>query len=63
MRIHPLYDPKSRIDLGGTSGKNPADGLVRPMQELAKSVTETNSKMREPKIYVEAINNLVHGNR
>ena len=63
IRIHPPHNPKPRIDLGGISGKNPADGLVRFAQELAKSVTETNSKMREPKTYDEAINNPVHRNR
>ena len=30
MRIHLPHDPKSKTDLGRTSGKNPADGLVRP---------------------------------
>ena len=63
MRIHPLHDPKSRTDLVGTSGKNPADGLVRPAQELTKSVTETSSKVRQPKTYDKAINDPVHGNR
>ena len=63
MRIHPPYNPKSRTDLGGTSGKNLADGLVRPAQKLAKSVTETSSKVQEPKTYDEAINDPVHWNR
>ena len=63
MRIHPPHNPKPRTDLGGTSGKNPIDELVRPVRELAKSVTETSSKVREPKTYDEAINNSVHGNR
>ena len=63
MRIHPLHDPKPSTDLGGTSGKNSAEGLVRPARELAKSMTETSSKVREPKTYDEAINNPVHGNR
>ena len=52
------------MDLGGTTGKNPSDGLVRPVYlEFAKSVTETSSKVREPKTYNEVINNLIHGNR
>ena len=39
------------------------EGLVRPTQEFPKLVTETSSKMQEPKIYDEAINNSIHGNR
>ena len=55
---------KPRIDQGGTSGENPsAEGLVRPAQEFAKSVTETSSKVREPKTYDEAINDPIHRNR
>ena len=63
MRIHPPHDSKPRIDLDVSSGKNPADGLVRPVRELTKSVTKSSSKVREPETYDEAINNLVHGNR
>ena len=33
------------------------------MRELAKSVTETNSKVHEPKTYDEAFNNPINGNR
>lgn len=64
MRIHLLCDPKPRDDLSKTSSKNSlGDGLVRPMYEFAKSVTEISSKMQEPKIYNKAINNLIYGNR
>ena len=63
MRIHLPHNPKSGTDLGGTSGKNPADGLVGPTRELAKSVTKTSSKVQEPKTYDEAINDPIHGNR
>ena len=63
IRIQPPHNPKLRIDLGGTLGKNPADGLVRPARELAKSVTKTSSKVQEPKTYDEAINDPIHGNR
>ena len=63
MRIHLPHDPKPRTDLGRTSGKKIADELVRPVRELAKSVTETSSKVREPKTYDEAINDPGHGNR
>ena len=60
---NPPLAQRPRTDLGGTSGKNPSDGLVRPAQELAKSVTETSSKVREPKTYNEAVNNPINGNR
>ena len=64
MKIDLSHDPKPRTDLGGTSGKNPLrDGLVRPVREFAKSVTEISSKVQEPKIYNEAINDPIHGNR
>ena len=63
MRIHPHHDLKPKTDLGGTLGKNPADELVRPAQELAKLVSETSIKVREPKTYDEVINNPIHGNR
>ena len=63
MKIHLTLDPKPRIDLGGTSGKNLADRLVRPVQKLIKSVIKTNSKVREPKTYDKAINDLIYGNR
>ena len=55
---------KPRTDQGGTSGKNtPAEVLVRPAQEFAKSVTETCNKVREPKTYDEGIIDPIHGNR
>lgn len=55
---------RSSTDLGGKIGENPSDGLVRLTHiEFAKTVTETNSQVREPKTYDEAINNLVHANR
>ena len=63
MRIHPPHNPKSRTDLGRTLSKNLANGLVRPTQELTKSVTKTSSKVWKPKIYDEAINDPVYGNR
>lgn len=52
-----------RTDLSGTLGENLSKGLVKPVQEFAKSITKTSSKMREPKTYNEAINNAVHENR
>ena len=63
MKIHLPHNPKPKTDLGETSGKNPADRLVRPAQELAKAVTKTSSKVRERKTYNEVMNNLIHGNR
>ena len=64
MRIHSPCNSNTRIDLGGILSKNPIeDGLVRPAYKFAKSVTETNSKVQEPKTYDEAINNPIHGNR
>lgn len=55
-----------RIDLGRRSGENPlvGDGLVSFVYyKVAKSVTETSSKVHEPKTYDKIINDLVHGNR
>ena len=63
MRIQPPHNPKPRTNLGETSGKNLANRLVRPARELAKSLTETSSKVREPWTYDKAINDPVHGNR
>ena len=63
MRIHLPHYLKPRTDLGGISGENPGDGLVRPMREFANSATKTSGKLLEPKTYDEAINDSVHGNR
>ena len=54
---------RPRKDLGGTSSKNPSVGLIRPAQKLAKSVTESSCKVREPKTYNEVVNNSIKGNR
>ena len=45
MKIHLPLDPKPRTDLGETLVKNLIDGLVRPVQKVAKLVTETSSKV------------------
>ena len=64
MRIHHPRNPKPKTDLGGISGKTPlGDRLVRPAYKFAKWVTETSSKVHEPKTYNEAINDPIHGNR
>lgn len=64
MRINSPFNLKSRTDLVGTSSKNPlGKRLVRRTYKFAKSVTETNSKMCEPKTYNEAINDPIYGNR
>ena len=60
--FHNQLIPKLRTIWDETLGKNP-EGLIRPTYELAKSVTETSSKMWELKTYDEAISKLVHGNR
>ena len=60
---NPPLARKPRIDLGTASGKNLSDGLVRPAQELAKSVTETSSKLCKPKTYNEFINNPINRNK
>lgn len=58
-----LLAQRPRTNLGETSNKNLSDELVRSVQELAKSVIETSSKVRELKIYNEAINNPINRNR
>ena len=67
IKVKGAHDPPlaqtPRTNPGGTSGENPSDGLIRPAQELAKSVTETSSKVREPKTYDEAVNYPINGNR
>ena len=60
---NPLLTRRPRKDLDGTSSENPSDRLVKLMQDVAKSVTETSSKVRKPKTYNEAINNPINGNR
>ena len=60
---HNYLVQRPRTDRGGTSGKNPPEGLIRPAHKFAKSVTETSSKVHEPKIYDEDVNNPVHGNK
>lgn len=45
------------------SSKNPLDRLIRPVQELAKSVIKTNSKMHKLNIYDKAVNDLINKNR
>lgn len=60
---NPPIAQKPRIDLGETSEEKPSEGLVRHTQEVPKSVTEINSKVRKLKTYNKAINNSVHGNK
>ena len=62
MKIHLLYNPKPRTDLGAMLDKNFPNELVRLMQELAKSVIEINSKVREPNAYDEVINDPINRN-
>lgn len=67
MRAEGPHSPslvrRPKTDLGRTSGKIPSDGLVKPVQELAKLVIETNSKVCEPKTYNEAVNNAIDRNK
>lgn len=63
MRIQPPHNPKPMTDLGRTLSKNLVYGLVRSAQKLAKSMTETNSKVQERKTYDETINNFIYRNR
>lgn len=58
-----LLKQKPRIDLGGTSGKNSFDKLVRPTQKLVKLITETSNKVHKFKTYDEIINNQINRNR
>lgn len=64
MRTKGLHNPplaqRPRTNLGGISSENPLDGLIKLVQELTKSVTETSSKMREPKTYDETVYNPVN---
>lgn len=63
MRVNSPCNLKLRTDLDGTSSKNLLEkGLVRHAYKFAKSVTETSSKMHEPKTYNEVINDSIHGN-
>lgn len=53
-----------KLNLGGILGKNSlTEGLGKSMQEFAKSVTETSSKVRESKTYNETINDYVNKNK
>lgn len=47
---------RPKTDQGRGSG-------VKPACKLAKSMTETNSKVHEPKTYDETIHDLIHGNK
>lgn len=67
MRAESIHNPslarRPKIDLDGTSGENPPDGLVKLVQKLANSVIGTSSKVHKPKIYNEVVNNPINGNR
>lgn len=47
----------------GPQAENLLDKLIKPVQKLAKLITETNNKVRELKIYDKAISNLINRNR
>lgn len=46
-----------KIDLNKILGKNPLDGLVKPVKELVKSIIKRNSKVQKFKIHNEVVNN------
>lgn len=58
-----LVIQKLRINLGRISDENLLERLMRLVQEFVKSITETSSKVCEPKTYNKAINNAVHKNK
>lgn len=57
-------DQNPKTDLSETIVENSPviGGLIRSMYKFAKSVTETNSKVPEPRIYNKAINDLIYEN-
>lgn len=67
IRVEGAHNPplvrRPRINLSGTLGKNLSDRLIKPAQEIAKSVTEISNKVRKPKTYDKAVNNLIKGNK
>lgn len=54
---------KPKIDLGRILGKNFSNRLVNTAHELAKSLTDINSKICKSKTYNKAVNNLIKRNR
>lgn len=56
-----VWRPKT--DLDEIWSKNFLDGLIKLVQEFAKSITKINSKVHKPKTYNEPINNLINKNR
>ena len=64
IKIYFFCNPKLKTNLSGILGKNSLrNRLIRPVYKFSKSVLETSSKMREPKTYNKAINNLIYRNR
>lgn len=64
IKTQPFLEPKLRTDLGRTTDKNSLFicRLIKPAYKIAKSVTETSSNVQKPKIYKEAMDNLIHEN-
>ena len=57
MRIAKSYDltvPRTNLGTGSS---------IKPVCKLAKSLTETSSKVHKSKTYDEAIDNLIYRNR
>lgn len=58
-----LLTQRLRTNLERILDEKPLDRLIKSVQKLVKSVTETNSKVRKLKTYNEAVNNSINGNR
>lgn len=65
IKIHPIFDPKLKTNLGEIPGKNflVKNELVRLTYKFVKLVTETSSKIQKLETYNEATNNLIYRNR
>lgn len=62
--IYFFRNPKPKTNLEKISSKNfLGNKLVKLAYEFAKLFTKTNSKMREPMTYNEAINNTIYKNK
>ena len=59
-----FQDPELKINPDGTLDKKYLRNgrLVRLINKFAKPITETSSKVQEPKIYDKAISDSIHGN-
>ena len=64
MKTDPFQDQNPMTDLGRILDENSLrEQLIKLIYKFAKSVTKTSTKVREPKTYNEAINDLIYSNR